>query len=1372
MNRLLNDGSMTAELDMATSSEEQYTPLHLAAAGNHLTMVERLLDEGHDPHARSEDGSTPILVAAERGHLTVVERLLKEKVDPDPRSVMGWTPLHHAASRGHILVVDRLLKERVDPKSQTVDGLTALHWSAMGEHVDVTKRLLEENLDPNSLSLNGTTPLHLAAVMGHELAVEQLLQAGAVTGICTLDGMMPTHSAAVGGNPVVFELLLSVDADFSLPTKEGYTTLRLAAAFGHLDIVERLLGLGMDPNSKANDGTTPLHLAAQKGYVLVTQQLLQAGANAQIRSNEGLTPLHFAVDQGHVPVILCMREAGVDIRLESIDDITSLENEASSGRLAMVDLLLSLGADPDTSKETFKPLHFAAAGGYLGIVESLLQAGANADIRSPDKTTPLHLAAQNGFHEVVDRLLKARVDVEASSGDGRRPLHYAAQNGHVAVSLQLAKAGVNLEAQTMAGHTPLHVAAAGGHSGTIECLLELGANINAQDTRAMTALHHAAGKGNLSGAKRLLEGGSNPSSLSLSWNTPLDLAQLGGFLVVARLLRRIQVAKNHWPDEENLDQHICFVNLLTKILNPTFVMEVPYLCEHGEYDNKGFSGFPERMGWKHYESNNALHLVPADSVEKSPEEHASVLQAWLFFGMLTEVLGISGVEVKAEDFIREKGGRLLITTARLPAYLSQWAEKEKAFPAIIQKEHIVKFDACLQEASSFTDQNLSRAGGVPPAYLNEWAGQEKFFPAELQEAAGSFEDQDVSRKADDTANSSLSDEVSLSILILGEILASGRNSIWDQQTRLYGDSKHSNVIISQRSNLLGTPGEISEDNFPIQYFTSPGHFTYNQMIKRRWCVSEALMLHKNLRPISLFLMSMLNRPKMKTEHSSCSGNQCFANQIVEEGYKTKHTTNECKCSHVEVNTDEICRILSRGHIPSVIIGVSGKDEAINLHVVNGERYKYVAVSHVWSHGLGNVHSNSLPRCQLLRLKRMTDALYERREGDENAPRSIWIDTLCIPRVLEGRKLALKMLRKAFEKAHRVLVLDAELLQATSLASDVDILARILCCGWLRRLWTLEEALVARQKLRVQLLEGAVDVYARMQVMVRDYRGAHVVPHGGCLDLVSAFNEFAPAKFGKFDRHHDLEYLGLSLQYRTTSKKEDEVICLASLLGLDVGKLLQSPAEQRLRVFYSLLGNKEKIPSSILFVDGPRLQSDGYRWAPSSFLTTSHVRVFGLHIPTPPARSGELGLYVTFPGWLLHHRDVSLTSPFSFEDTHEHCWYAVTPADEGTGTGAWKDLGLTNSSTIALLYTPWCVADGVLVAVQRSDLGVLYSKFLWKVHVHRTHLDESLSLVKETQRYDELKKLSWELLGRGDAKFQASTLPSVKKLSIDQRWCIG
>jgi len=80
---------------------------------------------------------------------------------------------------------------------------------------------------------------------------------------------------------------------------------------------------------------------------------------------------------------------------------------------------------------------------------------------------------------------------------------------------------------------------------------------------------------------------------------------------------------------------------------------------------------------------------------------------------------------------------------------------------------------------------------------------------------------------------------------------------------------------------------------------------------------------------------------------------------------------------------------------------------------------------------------------------------------------------------------------------------------------------------------------------------------------------------------------------------NLARYGLALQYRTSYKKKHETVCLASLMGIDIEPLLGSPADNRMQIFLSLL---KTVPRNVLFVSGPRLQSDRYRWAPASFMT--------------------------------------------------------------------------------------------------------------------------------------------------------------------------
>src|SRR5436305_1924174 len=80
----------------------------------------------------------------------------------------------------------------------------------------------------------------------------------------------------------------------------------------------------------------------------------------------------------------------------------------------------------------------------------------------------------------------------------------------------------------------------------------------------------------------------------------------------------------------------------------------------------------------------------------------------------------------------------------------------------------------------------------------------------------------------------------------------------------------------------------------------------------------------------------------------------------------------------------------------------------------------------------------------------------------------------------------------------------------------------------------------------------------------------------------------------------------ALEYRTTSRPSDEAMCLTSIMGLDVGKVVQvgGSSESRMRAFYTQL---LEIPPTILFHRGERLQADGFRWAPLSFLSASRSK---------------------------------------------------------------------------------------------------------------------------------------------------------------------
>lgn len=112
----------------------------------------------------------------------------------------------------------------------------------------------------------------------------------------------------------------------------------------------------------------------------------------------------------------------------------------------------------------------------------------------------------------------------------------------------------------------------------------------------------------------------------------------------------------------------------------------------------------------------------------------------------------------------------------------------------------------------------------------------------------------------------------------------------------------------------------------------------------------------------------------------------------------------------------------------------------------------------------------------------------------------------------------------------------------------------------------------------------------------------------------------------------------ALQHRSVSVASDEPLLIGNLLNLDVGRILQSPIELRLHMVWSQMCSVPGgIPQNILFHDGPKLATKGYRWAPATLLIPKHpeAAVIGsllkekyTGIPSPE------GLLVHLPGYFV------------------------------------------------------------------------------------------------------------------------------------------
>lgn len=173
-------------------------------------------------------------------------------------------------------------------------------------------------------------------------------------------------------------------------------------------------------------------------------------------------------------------------------------------------------------------------------------------------------------------------------------------------------------------------------------------------------------------------------------------------------------------------------------------LHVPYvvMADH-EYDGLGVSSFPER---KNFDIRN---LKAAAFSQSQWDEALSFLQAWAFFGLLTDIFGVPGISIKPKDFICERDSKQYITTELLPYFLRLWASRESTANEGEKENRLFLVDKCLS--------NMHR-------YLNgissSWA--------DLQTES----DISASGASADIPNAAQS--VLLSILVLAESLSYGR----------------------------------------------------------------------------------------------------------------------------------------------------------------------------------------------------------------------------------------------------------------------------------------------------------------------------------------------------------------------------------------------------------------------------------------------------------------------------------------------------------------------------------------------------------------------------------------------------------------------
>ncbi|OTA01334.1 hypothetical protein A9Z42_0016570 [Trichoderma parareesei] len=306
-------------------------------------------------------------------------------------------------------------------------------------------------------------------------------------------GMTKLHRAVQAGDQRLVEVLISEGVNLTSRDNGGRTVLHYAAmdqSHGP-DIMALILGAGGTAiiNLGDDNGQTALHYAAERSLDCV-RILSDYDADIHAPDGYGFSPFLWAVIARNTPAVHYMlKTMGADSNSTSADGTSALAWASCQGNDMVSNLLMDYGASTQTLSLTK-----AAAAGDIAMVELLLNNGRDPNYRDRDGWTAIHWAAEEGHANVVAWLLDYGADVNAASSYGTSPLHCAANGGSIRIMRLLLERGADPLKSTCHGWTALHHAAFVGYSRVVQMLLEddgVRSNASQQDNHGWSVLHLA-----------------------------------------------------------------------------------------------------------------------------------------------------------------------------------------------------------------------------------------------------------------------------------------------------------------------------------------------------------------------------------------------------------------------------------------------------------------------------------------------------------------------------------------------------------------------------------------------------------------------------------------------------------------------------------------------------------------------------------------------------------------------------------------------------------------------------------------------------------------------------------------------------------------
>ncbi|XP_026677687.1 tankyrase-like, partial [Diaphorina citri] len=501
------------------SDGRRSTPLHLAAGYNRHRVVQLLLQNGADVHAKDKGAEKSqsnqieryefkghcLLEACRQGDPSRVKKFLTSDVVNFKHPYTGDTPLHCAVTSPYPkrkAIVESLIRKGAHLNEKNKELLAPIHLAADLGHLDVLDTLLRLGAKVNLVDVLGQTALHRTARDDKTQAVRVLLSHNADTSIVSL---LERKDSTSPPQPLALETVIMPSGQAVALSTPAMATQRGDGCSAALDL------------SSHSESVTSLDVAA--GPATIAHFLTSLGLKhlLELFEREQIT-LDILAEMNHED----LKQVGVSAYgyrhklLKGIEKLCSSPSFSQPGTL-LIDLLSDDKEFITVAEEMQATVREHRDNGQSGGIFSRyniirIQKVQNRKLWERYVHRRAEVADENGG-QAHERMLfhgSPFINAIVQKGFDERHAYIGGMFGAGKRVWLGDKKKKNMYYGTLTPHNVKH-----------------GANVNVADLWKFTPLHEAAAKGKADIVRLLLQHGADPSKKNRDGATPLDLVREG-----------------------------------------------------------------------------------------------------------------------------------------------------------------------------------------------------------------------------------------------------------------------------------------------------------------------------------------------------------------------------------------------------------------------------------------------------------------------------------------------------------------------------------------------------------------------------------------------------------------------------------------------------------------------------------------------------------------------------------------------------------------------------------------------------------------------------------------------------------------------------